>query len=627
MCGICGIVGVPGAMAARCVKTMCDSLAHRGPDDGGIVTGPNWTLGHRRLSIIDLSSFARQPFSGELGRSHLAANGEIYNFALLRKELLEKGHQFTSQSDCEVILHLLEEEGVAGICRMDGMFAFAFVDAERHRLILCRDRLGIKPLYLRCASETVAFASEIKALYAFKGRGEARPGVATEHLREYFQYRYVSGNATLFDGVQQVLPGHVVTVDLDSLTVRSEAYWSPPVRDTVGAPVKDSAVADQLESSVRSHLVSDVPLGCQLSGGLDSSLVTALAMGMVDAPLHTFSVGFAGYERDESIWAAEVGRHLGTIHHPVPYTERDFMQDLAFGTYLHDEPLNHANSLPMYRLCREARRYVTVLLTGEGADELFGGYAWHRRLWRLARLGKVAQLPWAGKMARMMAPHRLAPMLPLLGQSPERMARLATQWISDRDIVTWLSAVEQQPTYRHEVVCNTHDPLASVLDLDLRTYLVSVLQRQDRMSMANGVESRVPFLDNALIDLALKIPVGHHFADGRGKGVLRRIARGRIPDAVMDRPKTGFSLPIGSWLRNRGGLGALLPWLHDERAAARGVWDVNVVRAMAVEHCEGRANHADALWIILAFEVWARLWLDGVPHEQLTTAIMSTTMR
>jgi asparagine synthase (glutamine-hydrolysing) len=622
MCGICGIIGLPEPEATKAVTAMCRSLAHRGPDDEHVVAGPNWALGHRRLSIIDLSQRARQPFSGEAGTTHLAANGEIYNFVSLRDSLVAKGHVFTSRSDCEVILHLLEEDGSAAIPQLEGMFACAFVDTQRRQLILCRDRLGIKPLYLRRAEGTVAFASEIKALYACDGKGAARPAVAQERLGEYFQYRYVSGRATLFKDVQELLPGHMVIIDLDSLALEEKTYWSPAMRRSVGPPGDDRAVAEQLETSIRAHLVSDVPLGCQLSGGLDSSLVTALAMQMVDRPMHTFSVGFAGYEKDEACWAADVGAALGTLHHPVPYAEQDFLGDLAQCTYLHDEPLNHANSLPMYKLCREARRHVTVLLTGEGADELFGGYSWHRRLWRLARLGSVAQVPWVGKLARRLAPRRLEPMLPLLGQSPRAMAGLAAQWLSAREVAQWLHAAPSTRSYRATVSVSTRDPLAAVLDMDLRTYLVSVLQRQDRMSMASGVESRVPFLDHALVELVLKIPVEQHFADGRGKAVLRRIARGRIPDGVIERPKTGFSLPLASWMRNPHGLGALLPWLYGEQAAARGIWDIDVVRSMAVEHAEGQVNHADALWIILAFEIWARLWLDGVPHEILKTSIM-----
>ncbi len=624
MCGICGIVGVPGSMAARCVKTMCDSLAHRGPDDESMVAGPDWAIGHRRLSIIDLSSHARQPFTGNAGNSHLAANGEIYNYLALRKDLLGSGHEFISQSDCEVILHLLEEDGVAGISRLSGMFAFAFVDRNRRQLILCRDRLGIKPLYFRATDTMLVFASEIKALYALGGEFTACAEMAREHLQEYCQYRFVSGTHSLFRDVREVLPGHYVTVCLDTLSVSSHAYWQPGLRQTRGASVCDVAIGNQLKASIQSHLVSDVPLGSQLSGGLDSSLVTAIAVEMVSEPMHTFSVGFAGYEKDESVWAAEVGKHLGTIHHAVPYTERDFLSDLAFCTYLHDEPLNHANSLPMYKLCREARRYVTVLLTGEGADELFGGYSWHRRLWRLAGLGKIAQFRWIGEMARRLAPDRLGAMVPLLGQTPRCMASVASRWNTESEVSAWLSAPGQAVTYRYGLECNMRNPLAAVLDIDLRTYLVSVLQRQDRMSMASGVESRVPFLDHALVELVLKIPVEQLFDGGRGKAVLRRIAQGVIPDAILERPKTGFSLPVGAWLRNARGLGALLPWLHDERADARGVWNMDVVRAMVAGHVEGRANHADALWTILAFEIWARLWMDNIPHEHLKDMILET---
>jgi len=617
------------------LQGMCRALVHRGPDDEGSIIRPNWALGHRRLSIIDLSSNARQPFINEAQNCFLAVNGEIYNFQELRDGLLRKGHRFVSSSDCEVVLHLLEEEGEASIQKLNGMFAFAFVDEHRHQLLLCRDRLGIKPLYYRQTPRGLDFASEIKALYA--GVTDC-PEVSSEDLLGYFQYRYVSGASTLFKGVKEILPGHFLAVDLETLVIQDHAYWVPEIRFSTGEQADEQAVGRQLEQSVASHLVSDVPLGCQLSGGLDSSLVTAMAMGMVKAPMHTFSVGFAGYEKDESSWAAQVGRYLGTIHHPVPYTEQEFLGDLAFCTYLHDEPLNHPNSLPMYKLCREARKQVTVLLTGEGADELFGGYSWHRRLWRLGRFGRVMQWPLTGWMARTFGTNRLGRMLPLLGKSPRVMAVQAGKWVPDewikemlepdsnRGWTTSWSSVDWLflDPFRHQLPINEHDPLAAVLDMDLKTYLVSVLQRQDRMSMASGVESRVPFLDHELVEQVLRIPVYQHFEEGRGKAVLRHIARGRIPDEILDRPKTGFSLPLAEWMRNPHGLGGLLAWLTDERAMGRQIWRGDVIRARVIEHQQATHNHADLLWPLLAFEIWARIWLDGTRHEQLSEEILHT---
>jgi asparagine synthase (glutamine-hydrolysing) len=623
MCGICGIIGLPREAAIERVKRMCRTLAHRGPDDEHVVAGDNWAFGQRRLSVIDLSINARQPFVNEDGSCVLTSNGEIYNFRDLRRPLVNAGHRFVSSSDCEVILHLMEEDGESGLLKLNGMYAFAFLDQRRRKVMLCRDRLGIKPLYYRRTPEALLFASEIKALVE-----NGKSGLRQDRIQEFFQYRYVSGSDTLFQDIQEVLPGHRVSIDLDNLSIEDRAYWVPRVRKSTGAPVDEAALARELEQAVARQLVSDVPLGCQLSGGLDSSLVTQMALHQTDHRMHTFSVGFAGYEKDESAWARQVGRALDTIHHPIPYTEREFLEDLALGAYLHDEPLNHANSLPMYKLCREARKHVTVLLTGEGADELFSGYSWHRRLWRLGEWGRGVHWPITGWLARTFGPRRLDRILPLLGKSPREMAIQAGKWVSDEclgGLLTSYSPVDNP--YRNQMAINEHLPLAAILDMDLRTYLVSVLQRQDRMSMASGVESRVPFLDHDLVEQVLQIPVDQHFENGRGKAVLRHIARGRIPDEILDRPKTGFSLPLIAWMRNPRGLGGLLDWLSDERASSRGIWKQNLLNAKINEHRQGTHNHSDLLWSALSFELWARIWLDGISHGQLKDQILTTVDR
>jgi len=313
MCGICGIVGVNREAATAQVTAMCRALAHRGPDDELVVSGANWALGQRRLSIIDLSQNARQPFVNEDGSRFLTSNGEIYNFRDLRPSLIKAGHRFVSGSDCEVILHLLEEEGERGILKLNGMFAFAYLDEKRRKLLLCRDRLGIKPLYFRRTPDSVSFASEIKALVG------ATTALRRDHLTEFFQYRYLSGCDTLFQDVQEILPGHLVSIDLDTLAMEDREYWAPSKRVTSGEFVSEKALAREIENAVSRQLVSDVPVGCQLSGGLDSSLVTQIAMRQMNQPMHTFSVGFDGHAEDESSWAALVATQLGTHHHMIHY--------------------------------------------------------------------------------------------------------------------------------------------------------------------------------------------------------------------------------------------------------------------------------------------------------------------
>ena len=620
MCGICGIIGINREEATKRVTTMCRALAHRGPDDEYVVSGSNWALGQRRLSIIDLSQNGRQPFVNEDGSCFLTSNGEIYNYRDLRPNLLKAGHRFVSGSDCEVILHILEQEGERGILKLNGMFAFAFIDLRRRKLLLCRDRVGIKPLYFRKTTETLSFASEIKALVG------APADLNRDHLREFFQYRYLSGSDTLFQGIQEVLPGHVLSIDLDTLDVEDHEYWVPRLRNASGSSVSERDLGREIEQAVARQLVSDVPVGCQLSGGLDSSLVTKIAMRQLNEPMHTFSVGLNGHAEDESSWAELVSGELGTIHHAIYYEESDFLEDLATCTWLNDDPLNHPNSVAMFKMCREAKRHVTVLMTGEGADELFGGYTWHKRLWRLRRIGRLAQSPFIRQLVKTFPKERWAPILPLLGKSPREMASVAGQWVSDESIRDFVYLNPLPPhQYRCELPINVDDPLMASLDLDFRTYLVSVLQRQDRMSMASGVESRVPFLDFDLVDFALKIPVQQLFEGKRGKAILRHVAAGQIPNEIINRPKCGFSMPMATWMRNDNGLGGLLGWLCDERADSRHIWKIDPMRQLVDDHRSGRADNSTFLWSILSFEVWARIWFDGTPHEKLKEQIQEQT--
>jgi len=608
---------------------MCRALAHRGPDDEGIIVRPNWAFGHRRLSIIDLSVNARQPFVNEDGSCFLTSNGEIYNYRELRPPLVKAGHRFVSASDCEVVLHLIEEEGEAGFLKLNGMYAFAYLDERRRKVLLCRDRVGIKPLYFRRMPDTILFASEIKALVC------APVVLDRSNLAEFFQYRYLCGENTFFQGIQEVLPGHVVSIDLGTLSIEDREYWVPRGRVSFGGPVDEKELSREIEQAVSRQLVSDVPVGCQLSGGLDSSLVTQIAVNQLNQGMHTFSVGFEGHVEDESLWACKVSKELGTIHHAIQYQERDFVNDIAICSWLNDDPLNHPNSMAMFKMCQEAKRYVTVMMTGEGADELFGGYTWHKRLWRLQQLGRLVHWPLTRNMMGFLPRERWAPMLPLLGVPVQEMAVRACQWISDEGIRELLLGKESPLSfgevgssggqYRRQCVKYEQGPVAASMDLDMRTYLVSVLQRQDRMSMACGIESRVPFLDHELVDFALKIPLNQLFAGKRGKVILRHVAVGRISDSIINRPKLGFSVPLAAWMRQGRALGNLLGWLYDERAAERRIVDVDRVRQLVADHWSGKADHASTLWPLISFEVWARIWLDGTPHEQLKEEISQKT--
>ena len=623
MCGICGVIepGVPGHLEV--VREMCRVLAHRGPDDEGFAHGDGWALGHRRLSILDLSSAARQPMSNETGSCHLVYNGEVYNYQSLRDPLGARGHVFKSQSDTDVLLHSLEDRGARVLHAFNGMFAFAFLDVEKRELLLVRDRLGIKPLYYARLGKAFVFASEVKALFSYP---YASPSLDRARVNEMLQYRYIAGEDTLLKDVHALLPGHLLRLNLDTLDYAVEPYWQPTAWRG-GSDGDEYSILRRMRVSVRRRLVSDVPVGTQLSGGLDSSLVTALAREQKDEQLHTFSVGFQGSPEDESGWAQLVANRLDTIHHAVTYTEQEFLEDLAVGTYLHDDPINHPNSLPMYKLCREAKKHVTVLLTGEGADELFAGYSWHRRMWRLRRLRGLGSRPFIRDMAQeVLQKQRLHRAAAILGVPPDRAAAEAGKWVMDWELAGVLepAQAEQGAAARAWFPVNTIDPLAAILDLDLRAYLVSVLQRQDRMSMAAGVESRVPFLDHELVQAALQIKVGRLFRRARGKAPVRRIAKGLVPDPVLKRAKVGFRVPIAEWMLNPNGLGALLGWLWDESGSSRGIWQPDRVRTLAEQHQRGIVDHSDLLWSLLAFEIWTRIYIDGTPHEQLKSQVLQT---
>jgi asparagine synthase (glutamine-hydrolysing) len=599
-------------------------MGHRGPDDEGIAVGEGWVLGHRRLSILDLSSRGHQPMSDDSDTMVISFNGEIYNFKELRAQLQRQGCTFRSSTDTEVLLQWVKEKGDKGLAALDGMFAFACVDKRRNALLLCRDRFGIKPLYYTRINGLTVFASEVKAILSFPGMSAKLDG---SHFREYLQYRFVAGEETLFSGVRELQPACLIRCDFLSADPKQMRYVDLPLHGKA-EDATQSEIADRLSASVKAQLVSDVPVGTQLSGGLDSSLVTALAIEAGAKDMHSFSISFTEAKEDESAWAYCVASALGTLHHSIAYAQNEFLEDLAYCSWLNDTPLNHANSVPMHRMCVTARKYVPVLLTGEGADELFGGYYWHRRLFRLAAFRGIAGWRGIGWLAR----HALAGNVrgalgDVFGKSIRDMALNASKWNSDNVAEKLLlpSVIGRPVTLGQDISLNDENILWAGLDTDLRRYLVSVLQRQDRMSMGASVETRVPFLGNEVVAAALRLPTASLFdSDGNGKDVLRKIALSYLPDVVVHRAKVGFSAPLGSWFSDAHGLGALLGWLWNGDSAGRGLWRPEVVRKMVEDNANGKRSHADVLWPLLSFEIWARIWLDGHNHNEVCEQIART---
>jgi asparagine synthase (glutamine-hydrolysing) len=596
MCGICGIMGPEraGPDTPYQVRAMAQRIAHRGPDGEGFWDTPHGTLGHRRLAIIDVAG-GNQPMFNEDDSLTVVLNGEIYNFAELRTELVRLGHRFRTRSDTEVLLHGYEEWGVELLGRLRGMFAFALWDSRRQRLFIARDRLGIKPLYywLDPRTRQLSFASEIKALFA---NPEVPRTPNRERLPEYLLFRSVSGSETLFAGILELEPGSYALLDANGFALHR--YWAPapPQREiSLDSAIEEGRVL--IEDAVRSHLVSDVGLGTITSGGLDSSLVSTIAARAMEGPIDTFCLGFTDPALDERPYAREVARRIGARHHETLLTAGIFAAELDGLTWMHDEPLSHPNAIAMHRVFHLARHEtgLPVLLSGEGADEVFGGYGWYRAAFRRARIIRLlgARLSSALLHAVLRGPARdLAnPDYLLLANALGRDSEL-------RGLPAVEAAVLRRRT-EYETFCTGPEDL---FRYDQLTYLQPLLQRQDRMSMAVGLEARVPFLDHPLVEWANNLRASVKLGDGKPKRLLRRLADGFLPREIIDRPKVGFALPLAEWLR--GPLRERLEVIRQPESLARSLLPAAAIARTMEEHDAGKRDRATVLWTLLALEVW-----------------------
>ncbi len=626
---MCGIVGIarrdPRAEVdpARLTR-MRDVLRHRGPDGEGLwIDGPIG-LGHRRLAIVDIPGGA-QPMANEDGTVWIVFNGEIYNHAALRPELQAQGHRYRTHCDTETILHLYEEEGEGCVERLDGMFAFALWDATRRRLLLARDRLGIKPLYFAQTADELCFASEIKPLIGPDG---ITPALNRAILPEYLATRFVSGEETFFEGVRKLLPGHTLSWSAGE-PPRIRRYWDVPASaagngETLGQGARE--VRAGLEAAVRSHLMSDVPVGAFLSGGLDSSAIAALMARETDDPIHTFAVGLDEPDANELGYARRVARAIGASHRDVTVTRRAFFDELPGLVWHEDEPIAFPSSVLLYFVARLAAQDVKVVLTGEGADELFLGYNWYRvtgwnerygRLYRRltprsARRGvrrSVERLPWsvrryAGRSFLALEPGVRASYCDAFAAFPETLARLVMPGSEARNgrdpHAVWLRA--------H--AAGAGGTLERMGRADLQTFVVELLMKQDQMSMAASVESRVPYLDRALVERVSAMPAGLKVRGLRTKAVLREAVADLVPSEVLTRRKMGFPVPVGRWLR-----GPSWPVVEElvlsSRTLERGLFDPAGVRALAEDHRRGSGRHGERLWLLANLELWHRVFIDG----------------
>jgi asparagine synthase (glutamine-hydrolysing) len=628
MCGIAGFVAKDGldAGAMDRVLAMRDVITHRGPDEAGVWHDTHAILAHRRLSIVDLSG-GHQPLSNETGTVWVVFNGEIYNHADVRRELEAFGHRYRTKSDTETIVHAYEQWGDDCVHRFRGMFAFALWDAPKQRLLLVRDRLGIKPVYWARRGDTLFFGSEIKAILE---SGLVSAEARVEAIPEVLSTRSTAGTDTLFRGIHRLEPGHQLV--FESGAVRIRQYWDVPVgerhqdlkpQDVVGR------FRDLLQESVRLRLMSDVPLGVFLSGGIDSSAIAALMARVIDRPLETFSVAFKERAFSELEYSREVARAIGANVHETVIDDADFFAALPRLVWHEDEPIAHPSSVALYFVSALAKQHVTVVLTGEGSDELLAGYGKYSRMMWNWRAGTVYErmLPSA---VRQSIAERVVPQLPsslrrYAGRTFLAKARTLEELFLDNFAA--ISLRDQRALLTSGVVAHSHSAydasrayferaphdstlLDRLLYADIKTYLVELLMKQDQMSMAASVESRVPFLDHHLVEFAARLPDEWKLSGLTTKRVLRLAMQGVLPKSILNRPKMGFPVPFAGWTRGAWS-GVVRDVLLDRRARERGILNPQAVERLLADHAAGRTRGGDRLWSLLNLELWFRTFIDG----------------
>ena len=629
MCGIAGFVSTTtlDANARERALRMRDVITHRGPDEAGLHMDGRAALAHRRLSIVDLKT-GQQPLSNEDKSIWVVFNGEIYNHVDIRRELQSRGHRYRTLSDTESIVHAYEEWGDDCVQRFRGMFAFALWDSPRRRLLLVRDRLGVKPLYWAAHADQLFFGSEIKALLASH---VLEPEPRLDALPEFFGTRSTPGADTLFKNIYKLEPGHRLV--FEDGQVRVSQYWDVPTgRSPKLANTREvvDRFRDLFTESVKLRLMSDVPLGVFLSGGLDSSAIAATMARLVGRPIETFSVAFKQQAFSELNYAREVSTAIGAHAHEIVIDDVDFFGALPRLVWHEDEPIAHPSSVPLYFVSALAKNHVTVVLTGEGSDELLAGYGRYPRImwnWRAGRLYDTA-IPGGVRSA---IAERLVPKLPprlarfagrsFLGadRSPESMVfdsfasvRLCEQrtLLSDdfRRAVTTERAYAASRSFFSRPPSNA-TLLDRLLYADMKTYLVELLMKQDQMSMAASIESRVPFLDHKLVEFAVSLPDSWKLSGLTTKRVLREAMKTVLPASILNRPKMGFPVPLGSWLRD-GWNATAAAVLLDNRSRQRGVIDANSVEALLRDHASGRVDATDRIWSLLNLELWFRTFID-----------------
>jgi asparagine synthase (glutamine-hydrolysing) len=641
MCGINGIALSSQSlrrMDLAVLERMRDVITYRGPDDQGVFIDGRIGLGHRRLSIVDVAA-GHQPMTNEDGSLHITYNGEIYNHADFRASLEARGHVYRTHCDTETILHLYEEYGDSCVDQLRGMFVFAIWDGRKRELFIARDRLGVKPLYYAHTDDgSLYFGSEIKTLFE---AGAIKPEVNFGALPDYLANHATSGEDTLFCGVKRLLPGH--TLLWCDGKIKIKRYWDVSFAKNLEKGRSDQDYiaewSELFRTSVRLRLMADVPLGMFLSGGIDSSAIAAAMSAMVDEPIKTFSVAFAEREANELEYARIVARAYKTNHHEIVVSPEDFFKALPKLVWHEDEPLAHPSSIALYFVSRLASQHVKVVLTGEGSDELLAGYARYRKTILNLALGErynsltpvsirnVVQNRIEGMRAASKVRQKLRRTFLTLSPNIESIYfdnfAVFPQHMQEQLLTTdtreRIGAIDPYAAVR-EVLKQTDATslLDRLLYADIKTYLHELLMKQDQMSMATSVESRVPFLDHKLVEFTSSLPERLKLRGWTTKYVLRKSMRGILPEAILSRPKMGFPVPIGAWFR--GAYSSVIDeYVLSERAMNRGFFNPDFVRELVRRHQRGGEDHSERLWAFVNFEIWQRQFFDGEHARDLHT--------
>jgi len=625
MCGIAGFVDSPVAVplmaddATARVRQMCDVIRHRGPDDEGFRIEPGVALGMRRLSIIDVAG-GHQPIANEDGTVWIVFNGEVYNFRELRAELEAQGHRFSTSTDTEAIVHAYEQWGTDAIRRLRGMFGLAIWDSRTRTLLLARDRVGIKPLYYSVAGGRLRFGSELKSLLCDP---DLPVEIDVDALDHYLSFLYTPRDTSIFRDVCKLAPGHLLTWQEGRLHV--QPYWRPASGEPFSG-TEQEAVGERervLVDAVSSHMISDVPIGAFLSGGVDSSVVVALMARLSSGRVKTFSIGFDEPEFDELEHARRVAEYYGTDHHEF-VVRPDGLRILDDLIAHFDEPFADSSAIPTWYVSEIARRHVTVVLSGDGGDELFGGYDRYLPHPRVVAFDRYAPqgLRRVAAIAGDRLPHgvRGKNFLRHVGRSERGRYLDAIRFFSSdekpsllsADVRSALGALDPEIRLARHFERYASLPWASqMMRFDLETYLPDdVLTKVDRMSMAHSIESRVPLLDNEVVDLANALPASLKIRNGRRKHVLKEVAARLLPDGIVDRKKQGFGVPLGTWFR--GDLKELFAdTLLAPEALQRGYFEPRFVRRIVNEHLSGRRDHTLRLWQLVVFNDGTRQYVGS----------------